>query len=173
MHLHQKYATMPYNLPESVSVHQSSGDADGRVPVISSRYCVEALGLPIKTDWQSWYLDKQVCKPEAELNINTSCDLTCIHAETWSKIFQFAGCWEVCGVPWNDNGDCQRGRSPGSPQQTCWRAYADKCIPSWWEASDKQMICAADEALEVQDGMRYRHGHQFSLKGANRIDLIW
>uniref|UniRef100_A0A0E0H9X2 Carboxypeptidase n=1 Tax=Oryza nivara TaxID=4536 RepID=A0A0E0H9X2_ORYNI len=60
MHLHQKYATMPYNLPESVSVHQSSGDADGRVPVISSRYCVEALGLPIKTDWQSWYLDKQV-----------------------------------------------------------------------------------------------------------------
>ncbi|KAF0927519.1 hypothetical protein E2562_034010 [Oryza meyeriana var. granulata] len=37
-----------------------SGDADGRVPVIGSRYCVEALGLPIKTDWQSWYLDKQV-----------------------------------------------------------------------------------------------------------------
>ncbi|EEC78565.1 hypothetical protein OsI_18545 [Oryza sativa Indica Group] len=37
-----------------------SGDADGRVPVISSRYCVDALGLPIKTDWQSWYLDKQV-----------------------------------------------------------------------------------------------------------------
>ncbi|KAF8727103.1 hypothetical protein HU200_019609 [Digitaria exilis] len=37
-----------------------SGDADGRVPVIGSRYCVEALGLPIKTQWQSWYLDKQV-----------------------------------------------------------------------------------------------------------------
>ncbi|KAM0906935.1 hypothetical protein ACQ4PT_016467 [Festuca glaucescens] len=37
-----------------------SGDADGRVPVIGSRYCVEALGLPIKTPWQPWYLDKQV-----------------------------------------------------------------------------------------------------------------
>ncbi|KQK07372.1 hypothetical protein BRADI_2g34850v3 [Brachypodium distachyon] len=37
-----------------------SGDADGRVPVIGSRYCVEALGLPIKTPWQPWYLEKQV-----------------------------------------------------------------------------------------------------------------
>ncbi|CAD6334550.1 unnamed protein product [Miscanthus lutarioriparius] len=37
-----------------------SGDADGKVPVIGSRYCVEALGLPIKTQWQPWYLDKQV-----------------------------------------------------------------------------------------------------------------
>ncbi|KAM3329726.1 hypothetical protein ACQJBY_026641 [Aegilops geniculata] len=37
-----------------------SGDADGRVPVIGSRYCVEALGLPIKSQWQPWYLNKQV-----------------------------------------------------------------------------------------------------------------
>jgi len=37
-----------------------SGDADGWLPVIGSRYCVEALGLPIKTQWQPWYLDKQV-----------------------------------------------------------------------------------------------------------------
>jgi serine carboxypeptidase-like clade 2 len=37
-----------------------SGDADGRVPVIGSRYCVEALGLPIKTKWQPWYMNKQV-----------------------------------------------------------------------------------------------------------------
>ncbi|KAL6607797.1 hypothetical protein ACP70R_040860 [Stipagrostis hirtigluma subsp. patula] len=37
-----------------------SGDADGRVPVIGSRYCVEALDLPIKTQWQPWYLNKQV-----------------------------------------------------------------------------------------------------------------
>ncbi|XP_039836694.1 serine carboxypeptidase-like 26 isoform X2 [Panicum virgatum] len=37
-----------------------SGDADVRVPVIGSRYCVEALDLPIKTQWQPWYLDKQV-----------------------------------------------------------------------------------------------------------------
>ncbi|KAL5215865.1 hypothetical protein ABZP36_007266 [Zizania latifolia] len=36
-----------------------SGDADGRVPVIGSRYCMEALGLPIKRDWQPWYLNSQ------------------------------------------------------------------------------------------------------------------
>nr|CAD1829725.1 unnamed protein product [Ananas comosus var. bracteatus] len=37
-----------------------SGDADGRVPVIGSRYCMEALGLPVKTQWQPWYHNKQV-----------------------------------------------------------------------------------------------------------------
>ncbi|RLM93374.1 serine carboxypeptidase-like 33 isoform X1 [Panicum miliaceum] len=33
-----------------------SGDVDGRVPFIGSRYWVEALGLPIKSQWQPWYL---------------------------------------------------------------------------------------------------------------------
>ncbi|XP_061357031.1 serine carboxypeptidase-like 26 [Gastrolobium bilobum] len=37
-----------------------SGDADGRVPVIGTRYCVEALGLPLKSSWRSWYHDDQV-----------------------------------------------------------------------------------------------------------------
>ncbi|XP_010024821.2 serine carboxypeptidase-like 33 [Eucalyptus grandis] len=37
-----------------------SGDTDGRVPVIGSRYCVEALGLSIKSPWRSWYHDHQV-----------------------------------------------------------------------------------------------------------------
>ncbi|KAI6692889.1 hypothetical protein NL676_020599 [Syzygium grande] len=37
-----------------------SGDADGRVPVIGTRYCVEALGLSIKSPWRSWYHDHQV-----------------------------------------------------------------------------------------------------------------
>ncbi|CAI9776176.1 unnamed protein product [Fraxinus pennsylvanica] len=37
-----------------------SGDADGRVPVIGSRYCVEALKLPLKTPWTSWYHNHQV-----------------------------------------------------------------------------------------------------------------
>lgn len=37
-----------------------SGDVDGRVPVIGSRYWVEALGLPIKSQWQPWYLKDQV-----------------------------------------------------------------------------------------------------------------
>ncbi|KAJ4832942.1 hypothetical protein Tsubulata_036702 [Turnera subulata] len=37
-----------------------SGDADGRVPVIGSRYCIEALGLPIKSPWRSWFHHQQV-----------------------------------------------------------------------------------------------------------------
>ncbi|XP_059644699.1 serine carboxypeptidase-like 26 isoform X1 [Cornus florida] len=37
-----------------------SGDTDGRVPVIGSRYCIEALGLPLKTPWHSWYHNHQV-----------------------------------------------------------------------------------------------------------------
>ncbi|CAO2202951.1 unnamed protein product [Urochloa humidicola] len=37
-----------------------SGDMDGRVPVLGSRYWVEALGLPIKSQWQPWYLNNQV-----------------------------------------------------------------------------------------------------------------
>ncbi|KAL8481249.1 hypothetical protein ACS0TY_027684 [Phlomoides rotata] len=37
-----------------------SGDADGRVPVIGSRYCIEALQLPLKTPWMPWYYDHQV-----------------------------------------------------------------------------------------------------------------
>ncbi|XP_021730396.1 serine carboxypeptidase-like 33 [Chenopodium quinoa] len=37
-----------------------SGDVDGRVPVIGTRYWVESLGLPIKTPWRSWYHQHQV-----------------------------------------------------------------------------------------------------------------
>ncbi|KAK7256718.1 hypothetical protein RIF29_30176 [Crotalaria pallida] len=37
-----------------------SGDADGRVPVIGTRYCVEALGLPLISSWRNWYQDDQV-----------------------------------------------------------------------------------------------------------------
>ncbi|KAK4801550.1 hypothetical protein SAY86_022037 [Trapa natans] len=37
-----------------------SGDADGRVPLIGSRYCMEDLGLPIKSPWHSWYHLHQV-----------------------------------------------------------------------------------------------------------------
>ncbi|XP_073120573.1 serine carboxypeptidase-like 26 [Henckelia pumila] len=37
-----------------------SGDADGRVPVIGTRYCIEALGLPLKTPWTSWFHEHQV-----------------------------------------------------------------------------------------------------------------
>ncbi|XP_073027453.1 serine carboxypeptidase-like 26 [Primulina eburnea] len=37
-----------------------SGDADGRVPVIGTRYCIEELGLPLKTPWTSWFHKHQV-----------------------------------------------------------------------------------------------------------------
>nr|CAB3473066.1 unnamed protein product [Digitaria exilis] len=36
------------------------GDVDGRVPFIGSRYWVDALGLPMKSQWQSWYSKNQV-----------------------------------------------------------------------------------------------------------------
>ncbi|KAK4257856.1 hypothetical protein QN277_007390 [Acacia crassicarpa] len=37
-----------------------SGDTDGRIPVIGTRYCVEALGLPLKSSWRTWYHNNQV-----------------------------------------------------------------------------------------------------------------
>ncbi|KAL3321479.1 hypothetical protein AABB24_039216 [Solanum stoloniferum] len=37
-----------------------SGDVDGRVPVIGTRDCVEALNLTLKSPWHSWFLNKQV-----------------------------------------------------------------------------------------------------------------
>ncbi|KAJ4831809.1 Serine carboxypeptidase-like 26 [Turnera subulata] len=43
-----------------VPVIGSRGDADGRVPVIGSRYCIEALGLHIKSPWRSWFHHQQV-----------------------------------------------------------------------------------------------------------------
>ncbi|KAK6149890.1 hypothetical protein DH2020_017415 [Rehmannia glutinosa] len=36
-----------------------SGDTDGRVPVLSTRYSLSSLGLPIKTAWRPWYHQKQ------------------------------------------------------------------------------------------------------------------
>ncbi|KAH6792907.1 serine carboxypeptidase-like 31 [Perilla frutescens var. hirtella] len=37
-----------------------SGDTDGRVPVLSTRYSLSTLGLPIKRAWRPWYHEKQV-----------------------------------------------------------------------------------------------------------------
>ncbi|TYJ13074.1 hypothetical protein E1A91_A10G026100v1 [Gossypium mustelinum] len=37
-----------------------SGDTDGRVPVLSTRYSISALGLPITKTWRPWYHEKQV-----------------------------------------------------------------------------------------------------------------
>ncbi|GFQ02240.1 serine carboxypeptidase-like 33 [Phtheirospermum japonicum] len=45
---------------QGLKIWMYSGDADGRVPVIGTRYCVEALQLRLKTNWTSWFYDKQV-----------------------------------------------------------------------------------------------------------------
>ncbi|XP_047313348.1 serine carboxypeptidase-like 31 isoform X2 [Impatiens glandulifera] len=37
-----------------------SGDTDGRVPVLSTRYSLNSLGLPITRSWRPWYHQKQV-----------------------------------------------------------------------------------------------------------------
>ncbi|KAF5196031.1 Serine carboxypeptidase-like [Thalictrum thalictroides] len=37
-----------------------SGDTDGRVPVLSTRYSLSALGLPITRSWRPWYHQKEV-----------------------------------------------------------------------------------------------------------------
>ncbi|KAL8112987.1 hypothetical protein AgCh_020342 [Apium graveolens] len=37
-----------------------SGDTDGRVPVLSTRYSLNTLGLPITRAWRPWYHQKQV-----------------------------------------------------------------------------------------------------------------
>ncbi|XP_065877129.1 serine carboxypeptidase-like 31 [Euphorbia lathyris] len=37
-----------------------SGDTDGRVPVLSTRYSIAALGLTITQPWRPWYHQKQV-----------------------------------------------------------------------------------------------------------------
>ncbi|XWS14246.1 hypothetical protein CRYUN_Cryun36dG0106300 [Craigia yunnanensis] len=44
----------------NLKIWMYSGDMDGRIPVISSRYCVEALGLPLKSPWHSWFHNHQV-----------------------------------------------------------------------------------------------------------------
>ncbi|XP_058750835.1 serine carboxypeptidase-like 32 [Vicia villosa] len=37
-----------------------SGDTDGRVPVLSTRYSINLLGLPITKPWNPWYNEKEV-----------------------------------------------------------------------------------------------------------------
>uniref|UniRef100_A0A0D6R2B7 Carboxypeptidase n=1 Tax=Araucaria cunninghamii TaxID=56994 RepID=A0A0D6R2B7_ARACU len=37
-----------------------SGDTDGRVPVTSTRYSLNALGLKIKDEWRAWFCGNQV-----------------------------------------------------------------------------------------------------------------
>ncbi|KAL5654323.1 hypothetical protein ACJX0J_033642, partial [Zea mays] len=63
-----------------------SGDVDGRVPVIGSRYWVEALGLPIKSQWQPWYLKDQVAGRYREQITGIGIDVTNIQGGKCSII---------------------------------------------------------------------------------------
>ena len=48
----------------------NSGDTDGRVPVLSTRYSLSSLGLPITRAWRPWYHQKQVILLILALNLN-------------------------------------------------------------------------------------------------------
>ncbi|XP_051125991.1 serine carboxypeptidase-like 31 isoform X2 [Andrographis paniculata] len=47
-------------ISEGLRIWVYSGDTDGRVPVLSTRYSLSLLGLPIKASWRPWYYQKQV-----------------------------------------------------------------------------------------------------------------
>ncbi|KAJ9690370.1 hypothetical protein PVL29_012824 [Vitis rotundifolia] len=49
-----------------------SGDTDGRVPVLSTRYCLSTLKLPITRAWRPWYHQKQVI-PRLKYVISKNC----------------------------------------------------------------------------------------------------
>ncbi|XP_072054538.1 serine carboxypeptidase 1-like isoform X4 [Arachis hypogaea] len=62
------YTKSYLNLPEvqkalhakATNWSSCSGDTDGRVPITSSRYSINALKLPVQTPWRSWYSANQV-----------------------------------------------------------------------------------------------------------------
>ncbi|TKY57781.1 Serine carboxypeptidase II-3 [Spatholobus suberectus] len=47
-------------ISSGISTWIYSGDTDGRVPVTSSRYSVNALKLPVETTWRPWYSGNEV-----------------------------------------------------------------------------------------------------------------
>ncbi|XAR59136.1 Carboxypeptidase D [Bertholletia excelsa] len=47
-------------IAEGLRIWVYSGDTDGRVPVLSTRYSLSSLGLPITRAWRPWYHKKQV-----------------------------------------------------------------------------------------------------------------
>ena len=49
-----------------------SGDTDGRVPVLSTRYCLSTLKLPITRAWRPWYHQQQVI-PRLKYVISKNC----------------------------------------------------------------------------------------------------
>lgn len=47
-------------LNHSLQVWIFSGDVDGRVPVTSTKYSIEKMNLPAKTDWHPWFVNGEV-----------------------------------------------------------------------------------------------------------------
>ncbi|KAK7310504.1 hypothetical protein RJT34_08058 [Clitoria ternatea] len=47
-------------ISSGISIWIYSGDTDGRVPITSSRYSVNALKLPVETSWRPWYTGNEV-----------------------------------------------------------------------------------------------------------------
>ncbi|XP_008802653.3 serine carboxypeptidase II-3-like [Phoenix dactylifera] len=47
-------------MANDIRVWVYSGDVDGRVPVTSSRYSLNQLNLLVKTEWQPWFINKEV-----------------------------------------------------------------------------------------------------------------
>lgn len=77
-----------------VCIFVSSGDTDGRVPVLSTRYSLSSLGLPIKRAWRPWYHQKQVQTIivhlfTLELGICIS-HLTVMILQPLKKVFRFS-----------------------------------------------------------------------------------
>ncbi|KAH9692625.1 Carboxypeptidase [Citrus sinensis] len=52
--------TIQQLIASGIRVWIYSGDTDGRVPVTSSRYSINALNLPVETAWYPWYTDGEV-----------------------------------------------------------------------------------------------------------------
>ncbi|XP_061355887.1 serine carboxypeptidase 1-like [Gastrolobium bilobum] len=47
-------------ISSGISTWIYSGDTDGRVPITSSRYSVNAMKLPVETEWRPWYSGNEV-----------------------------------------------------------------------------------------------------------------
>ncbi|MED6120324.1 hypothetical protein PIB30_019835 [Stylosanthes scabra] len=52
--------TMNRLISSNISIWIYSGDTDGRVPITSSRYSINALKLPLQTPWRSWSCANEV-----------------------------------------------------------------------------------------------------------------
>ncbi|KAI3439702.1 Carboxypeptidase [Psidium guajava] len=52
--------TIQQLIASGIRIWVYSGDIDGRVPVTSSRFSINALDLPVETAWRSWYSNGEI-----------------------------------------------------------------------------------------------------------------